>query len=490
MRVYIDTPLQEFSNDIGDVVRLFYGEGAVTASEADADMRLLHVHADTGIHWTESFQLVGKDVDVKQLTRIDSAEIKDGVEGKRRLKRLIKTTAYSVLKEFTDCRPAWGSLTGIRPTRLFYQHLHQGFTEDETARWMAEEFDISERKVNLLREIIKTQTGFLEDDPKLFDLYIGIPFCTTRCSFCSFSSGEIGDGRLVEPYLQALFKELEGTKDLACRLGLKLNAVYIGGGTPSSLSCAQLERLLCEVEKRFSEYREFTVEAGRPDTLDDEKLRMMKDHPVSRISINPQSMNEKTLRRIGRLHTPSDILRAFDAARDCGFDDINMDIIAALPGEDMGMFQKTLGWIRKLKPESLTVHTLAIKRSSKLHEQRYQQNDQLASQMVEEARHTAFELNLHPYYLYRQKYMADNLENVGYCSEGKVCRYNVDNMEETTHVIATGAGGISKFVPGKEKRILRSPNVSNIHQYIERIDEMIHRKDELFAAGEGILSCQ
>ena len=403
-----------------------------------------------------------------------------GLEEKRQLKRLIKRCCYRLLKEVTGRRPAWGSLTGIRPTRLYYQQMEGGKSRAEARAALAALFDLSEEKLDLLDEIITAQEGLIERPQNACDLYIGIPFCTTRCSYCSFSSGEIGNGRLVEPYLNALFHEIDLCSEMARDMGLDIRVGYIGGGTPSSLTTAQLDRLLEHVQRRFGTLSEMTVEAGRPDTLDREKLAMLRSHPVTRISINPQTMNDETLRVIGRAHTAQQTIDCYELARSLGFDDINMDVIAALPGEDYGMFAHTLHVIRVLNPDSLTVHTLAVKRSSRLHEQKYQQQEEDVARMVALGRETAHAMGMRAYYLYRQKYMAQNLENVGYARPASICRYNIDNMEETTSVLALGAGGISKCVMRQEEKILRAPNIANIEQYIDRVDEMAARKREAF----------
>ena len=284
----------------------------------------------------------------------------------------------------------------------------------------------------------------------------------------------------MEPYLNALFHEIETCAAMVKDMGLSVRVGYIGGGTPSSLNTDQLDRLLTHTLKCFDQLEEFTVEAGRPDTLDREKLSMMRSHPVTRISINPQTMNDETLRRIGRAHTAQQTVDTYALARSLGFDDINMDVIAALPGEDFDMFASTLEKVSSLAPESLTVHTLAIKRSSRLHEQGYQQCEKDVERMVELGRACAHRMGMRAYYLYRQKYMAENLENVGYAKPAHVCRYNIDNMEETTSVLALGAGGISKCVMKQEEKILRAPNIANIEQYIARVDEMIERKRAAF----------
>ena len=480
MKIAVHTPLTMFQNDIGDVVRLFYGEGAAVDAEETADARLVHMHEETEGQWRETFVLTDANGHEAQNT-LSAPTVFGGLEEKRQLKRLIKRCCYMLLKHVSGRQPAWGSLTGIRPTRLYYQQLENGKTREEARKTLAELFDLSREKIDLLDEILDAQQGLIDRRAKACDLYVGIPFCTTRCAYCSFSSGEIGDGHLIEPYLKALFREIEVCADMAREMGLHIRVGYIGGGTPSSLTTPQLESLLNHIEKHFGVMEEFTVEAGRPDTLDERKLRMIYEHPVTRISINPQTMNDETLVRIGRAHTAKQTEEAYALARRIGFNDINMDVIAALPGEDYAMFAHTLDEIERLRPESLTVHTLAIKRSSRLHEEKYAQREQDVARMVALGRQTAHDMCMRAYYLYRQKYMAENLENVGYALPGRFCRYNIDNMEETTSVLALGAGGISKCVMREEEKILRAPNIANIEQYIERVDEMIERKRAVFA---------
>ena len=480
MKIAVKTPLTAFRNDIGDVVRLFYGEGAAVEEAQSADARLTHIHEEADGLWHETFILTDSDGQTERNT-LSAPTVSGGLEEKRQLKRLIKRSCYLLFKRVSGRRPAWGSLTGIRPTRLYYQQLENGKTRGEARHALKTLFDLSQEKIDLLDEILDAQQGLIDRRVQACDLYIGIPFCTTRCAYCSFSSGEIGDGRLVEPYLNALLHEIEACAEMAREMGLHIRVGYIGGGTPSSLTTPQLERLLTHVEKHFGLLEEFTVEAGRPDTLDERKLRMLHNHPVTRISINPQTMNDETLVRIGRAHTAKQTVEAYELARSIGFDDINMDVIAALPGEDYAMFAHTLEEIHRLQPESLTVHTLAIKRSSRLHEEKYAQREQDVARMVALGRQTAHEMGMYAYYLYRQKYMAENLENVGYAKPGHYCRYNIDNMEETTSILALGAGGISKCVMREEEKILRAPNIANIEQYIERVDEMIERKRVVFA---------
>ena len=485
MKIAIHTPVDAFLNDIADVVRLFYGEGAAVSADEEADARLIHEHSVQERVWHETFTLTCGDTRQTHTLSgpaVSGAGRADTLEEKRQLKRLIKRCCYQLLKAYTGRRPAWGSLTGIRPTRLYYQQMERGRTREQARAELAQLFDLSKEKLDLLDEVIDAQQGLIRRDENACDLYVGIPFCTTRCAYCSFSSGEIGDGRLVEPYLHALFREIEACAALMREMGLSVRVGYMGGGTPSSLSTAQLDRLLAHIERHFGALEEWTVEAGRPDTLDKEKLSMMRSHPITRISINPQTMNDATLARIGRAHTARQTVETYELARKLGFGDINMDVIAALPGEDLPQFEHTLRCVRHLAPDSLTVHTLAIKRSSRLHEQRYRQQERDVESMVAMGRACAHDMGMRAYYLYRQKYMAENLENVGYARPECICRYNVDNMEETTSVLALGAGGISKCVMRQEEKILRAPNIANIAQYIERVDEMTARKRAAFVA--------
>ncbi|MBQ8092311.1 MAG: coproporphyrinogen dehydrogenase HemZ [Clostridia bacterium] len=480
MQILIKTNLPEFQNDIGDVVRLFFGEGTAIYT-GDEENICEHSHSEQAGNWTEQvrFVLDGRTV---EHTLSEPAAGDTPVEHKRLMKRLTKRTVYLALKAWTGRVLPWGSLTGIRPARLFRQQMDSGKTFDETVRQFRMDFDVSPERINLITEILEAQKPYLLPEPGTVDLYIGIPFCTTRCSYCSFSSGEIGDGHLVEPYLSALLHELDAVSDLVRTHGLAVRTAYIGGGTPTSLGAAQMDRLLSALFRAFPDITELTVEAGRPDTVDREKLTVLKQYPVTRISINPQTMNDSTLQAIGRAHTAQQCIDTYHLAREMGFTDINMDIITALPGEDLSMFEHTLEVVENLSPDSLTVHTLAIKHSSKLHEQRYEQRiDEMIQQMADKSRECAHRMGLRAYYLYRQKYMASNLENVGYAGPEKICRYNIDNMEETASVLALGAGGISKRIMGRDQRILRAPNVSNIEAYISRVDEMIERKAQMLS---------
>lgn len=482
--IWIRTDTPEFFSDLGDTLRLFYGDVQVSLTEGDTVFE--HHFSDADGAWTDIWRCEG-DEEVLSQPAIEGTS----VEIKRVRKRQVKYCLYKLLKKRTGRQLPWGSLTGIRPTRLLFEAMEQGMTLEQAEKHVIDAFDVSPDRASLLSEIARMQDGLRELAPNEFDLYIGIPFCRTRCTYCSFSAGEIGKGKLVQPYVEALLREIELSKALMEEKGLKLRAGYIGGGTPTAIPCGDLERILAAAQKAFPGAVEWTVEAGRPDTIDEDKLRMLLDHAVTRISVNPQTFSDETLKIIGRAHTGADTIRAYELARRLGFDDINMDIIAALPGETVADFDHTLSVLEDLKPDSITVHSLAIKRSSKLHEQLHvnvgqhsQVSAEGAAEMIAMARRRITAGGWKPYYLYRQKYMAGNLENVGYSRPGKACLYNIGNMEETASVLALGAGAISKWLFDRALRIERAPNVRNIEEYINRVDEMVERKRAVIFSGE------
>ncbi len=400
---------------------------------------------------------------------------------RRAARRLCKQTLYDLCRKTTGIHPPWGSMTGVRPTHLMLEALAEGLTPEDAIERMVERFDVLRPKAELLAEIALTQRKLPAPGDQWIDVYIGIPFCTTRCAYCSFSSGEIGNGRLVPPYMDALEKEIRGCAEILRRSGRTLRALYVGGGTPTALPEDDFRRLMALIAECFPGALEYTVEAGRPDTITRDKLRAVLDAGVRRISINPQTMNDRTLRVIGRAHTAAQVVDAYRLAREEGIPHINMDVIAGLPGENEWDFARTMEAARALRPESLTVRTLAIKRSSRMSLENAPLPDgEMTARMVAMGMETARSLDLVPYYMYRQKYMAGNLENTGYALPGHACLYNVDMMEETSHVLAMGAGGISKRIWPEEGHITRAPNVSNIEEYIRRTDEMLGRKREIF----------
>lgn len=403
-------------------------------------------------------------------------------EDRKEGKNVLKACLYELLSEVTGKRLPWGTLTGIRPTKIPMAMYEEGKSREEAAAHLREVYKASEEKIRLCTRVAENERRILEsaDYHKSLSLYIGIPFCPTICLYCSFSSYPLNVWeKEVDNYLTALFKEIEKVSEMI--RGYHLTTVYMGGGTPTSLNARQMDALLCCMEKYFdlNGIREFTIEAGRPDSLDMDKLRMIKSHGIERISINPQTLNQKTLDVIGRRHTVEDVDRAFNMARQAGFDNINMDIILGLPGETSEDVLRTLSGVRAMRPDSLTVHSLAVKRASRLNqnlEQYPPASQEEVNRMIGMALETAEAMDMEPYYMYRQKNMAGNLENVGYSKPGKECLYNILIMEEKQSIIALGAGGSTKIVYPEEKRIERIENVKSVKDYIERIDEMIQRK--------------
>ena len=414
--------------------------------------------------------------------RIVLSDPSDRIAVKNELKRLL----YGLLSEETKKQLPWGTLTGIRPTKIAMQLLEQGKTPEETRNYMENTYLASEEKADLSVDIALREQEILSGIhyEKGYSLYIGIPFCPTTCLYCSFTSFPIcAWKKRVEEYLDALEKEIDFVRE-ACRDKV-LDSVYIGGGTPTTLEPDQLDRLLGKVKSSFdwSHVKEFTVEAGRADSITREKLRALKRHGVTRISVNPQTMNEKTLKLIGRQHTVAQVKEAFRLAREEGFDNINMDLILGLPGETEADVAYTIDRVKALGPDSLTVHSLAIKRASHL-SQWIQENGISALHNTDETMRIAAagakELGMEPYYLYRQKNMSGNFENVGYARPGKAGIYNILIMEEKESILALGAGTISKEVY-PSGRIERCDSVKDVALYLEKVDEMIERKRKLLS---------
>lgn len=388
---------------------------------------------------------------------------------------------YRLLAEYTGKELPWGILTGVRPTKLIFERIERG--EAGHLKYMTDKYLVSQAKAALATRVAATEYQLLDsiDYKNGYSLYVGIPFCPSICNYCSFGSHPIDRfNDCVEPYLEALKKEIVFAS--SCFPQRQLKTVYFGGGTPTSVSAEQLRGLISCVKDSFdmSGVCEFTVEAGRPDSITEDKLVMLKEEGIGRISINPQTMVLRTLNTIGRKHTPEQIVDAFRLARKLGFDNINMDLIAGLSGENLDDFKYTLDCLERLDPDSITVHTLAHKRAARLttDSEVYEGLDAVdVPQMVETAAEYMRKHGYEPYYLYRQKNMTDNLENVGYAKKGCEGLYNILIMEEKQIILACGSGASSKFVRDNgDKRFERVENVKNVHEYIARIDEMIERK--------------
>ncbi|MGN1318634.1 MAG: coproporphyrinogen dehydrogenase HemZ [Lachnospirales bacterium] len=396
----------------------------------------------------------------------------------REQKRVLGLSINKAVNSILHLPMPWGILTGVRPAKLVSELWAEGVDTDTIKNIFREKYSVSEEKIDLMVKVAYEEKKIVEGGLGKIGLYIGIPFCPTRCLYCSFTSYPLDKySKKVDLYLDSLEKEMAFVSPYLHNK--EIESIYIGGGTPTSLNEKQLERLLYCVDKYFNTAVEYTVEAGRPDTITYEKLRLLKDFNVGRISINPQTLNDKTLKLIGREHSVDMFYNAFEMARSVGHNHINTDIILGLPNEGEKEVTYTMEGLKKLSPESITVHTLAVKRASRLKEtlEKYPLTDfNNMEKMIAISREYTSLMGMTPYYMYRQKNMVGNFENVGYCKENCQCIYNVAIMEEKQSIIALGAGGSTKICDNNENRIERVFNVKSVDDYILRIDEMIDRK--------------
>ncbi|MEE1227352.1 MAG: coproporphyrinogen dehydrogenase HemZ [Lachnospiraceae bacterium] len=392
---------------------------------------------------------------------------------------------YRIFSEYSGKTLPWGMLTGIRPTKIMRSWQREtGDSSEVLEKRFMDTYLADAQKAHLLTRVAGAENRILsqKDYGKEYSLYIGIPFCPTTCLYCSFASYPVERfGQRMEEYLQALFKELDYVA--GTYRDKPLTTIYIGGGTPTALTAELLKRLMDKIHQLFpvEDLVEFTVEAGRPDSITEAKLRVLKEAGVSRISINPQTMHQRTLDLIGRRHTVDQTIEAFHLARELGFDNINMDIITGLPGESVKEIRETLEKIAELKPDCLTVHSLAIKRAAHLNIEMKRYGSLVwgsTNEMLTMVDDLAKEMGMIPYYMYRQKNIPGNLENIGYCIPGKECYYNILIMEEQQDILACGAGTSTKYVNTETGHIVRSENVKSLDHYINRVDEMIQRKVE------------
>lgn len=398
-------------------------------------------------------------------------------------KNALKQAIYKKLSVLTGKMPEWGIHTGVRPVKLVGELFNKLGSMELVIDKLKNFYLFNDEKISLICNIYQKQQELLDVPVQnSVGFYIGIPFCPTRCLYCSFTSNQSEPDKIQE-YMEALHKEIRHTGKMMAEIGMYPESIYIGGGTPTTLTAEQLDRLLQEINMAYdlSKNKEFTVEAGRPDTITLEKLQVLKKNGIERISINPQTMKDKTLELIGRAHNSNDILNAFNMARSVGIPIINTDIIAGLPEETLEDFEKTIDTMIKLGAENITVHTLAVKRASRLidvdSDFHYKQA-LIVKDMLALSKDKLYKNHYKPYYLYRQKHMAGSLENVGYAKNGCEGIYNIRIMEEHQTVVALGAGGISKAYYPEENRLERVPNVSNFEIYISRLNEMLQRKDD------------
>lgn len=479
-----------FYRDIELIAGLFFSEAkVVTDAESQPDVDLFIRLEDRGDLVTAAVEMVDPDdgqrwtaVHTKQL----SPTVTTGRERRKKVKQTISHAWLRVLQKATGVVQPWGILTGVRPTKLVHTLLLAGHGKEEVRRLLQSEYLIQPEKIALLEEIVDRQQTVLPDLYELdreVSLYIGIPFCPTKCAYCTFPAYAIqGRNGSVTAFLEGLHEEIAAVGDWLNDRGLPITTVYFGGGTPTSISAEQMDALFSQMKRSFHAFdgvREWTVEAGRPDTIDEEKLHVLKKWGVDRISINPQSFRNETLKTIGRHHTVEETLTKFALAREMGMNNINMDLIIGLPGEGLETFRENLRMIEQLKPESLTVHTLSFKRGSTMTQNkrkyRVANRDEVAD-MVNLAREWTKKAGYVPYYLYRQKNILGNQENVGYALPGHESLYNIIIMEERHTIIGLGCGAVSKIIPPRTSKVNRWSNPKEPQAYIDTYRTMIPEK--------------
>lgn len=484
-----------FEYEVRELVKLFFKQNEIEIIQLENKCDVVDGNSDKLVLISELSFRDDKTIACAEIrgyevvTAENNLDMKNELEKKKIFKMLIKKSILILLNKTYKIQVPWGILTGIRPTKIVHELIEKGLVEEEILLTLVNDYCINHDKAQLLLDIAQTEHKFVYpiDETKV-SLYISIPFCPTRCSYCSFPSNPLlQSSHLVDSYVNALCTEIIGVSKAINIAGKKVQTIYIGGGTPTTLSVEQFQRLFHTINTNIdlTNLEEFTVEAGRPDTITYEKLLFLKNANITRLSINPQTMNDCTLKEIGREHTVYELIESYNLAQEMGFENINMDIIIGLPGEDSDMVKHTMEELQKLSPTNLTVHTLAVKRASKLKEQEEEYN--LAHQddvmdMLNITQKYAKNMRLNPYYMYRQKHMVGNLENVGYSLPGYECIYNIQIMEEKQTIIAMGAGAVSKFTFPSENRLERVPNIKNLEQYIDRVDEMIERKRKFLNA--------
>ncbi len=478
----LHTSNPEYFNDICEAIRLFIDTRRIERLESTSvpseGYAILHTLEGAEGMMTSTAQLYADGNPVAKNT-FTVAMPQGALEKKREAKRASKISVYRALLHFFKTPLPWGSLTGIRPTKLLRDSETLLGSKGAKALFLST-FDVSPQKYEFAKAIVDAQTGLYPGENEL-DVYIGIPFCVTRCAYCSFASYTPDVFKDAETqYVQALLSELDCAKKI---IGSRhVRALYIGGGTPTALTVSGLEKVLSRASELAHHAKEFTVEAGRPDTITSEKLSLIKASGADRISVNAQTLFDETLLRIGRRHTAAEFFESYELAKKTGFNAINVDLIAGLPGETQAHVEKSVKQVIGLKPENITVHTLAVKRASAFAAANMDAfpTDKQNAQSVEKAHELLESAGYRAYYMYRQKYMKGSLENAGYTQPGKACLYNIDNMEELCDVLAFGAGAISKRLFLGGVRIERAANVKDLKGYIERYSEMADAKRALF----------
>ncbi len=454
----IETPLTQFESDLKEVL---------TAMQIEDSVKIRHLFKESENKFVNTFIINGQSYAYGNLVK----PFKDDIEKKRFVKRYAKLSLYKALERAFNKSLPWGALTGIRPTKLAYKEIEENGSFEE---FFLDTMKVSKEKNELIKKIIDSQKGIYQNNNGNTDFFVFIPFCPTKCKYCSFISADVRVmGKYVNDYTDTLIKEIKESKSLI----QNLKSIYVGGGTPVCLDNQNLERILKELAL-INNGVEFTVEAGRPDVITEDNLKLLKDYGVTRICVNPQTFNDDTLKLIGRNHTAKDIIEKYELAKK--YFDVNMDLIAGLEGENFSSFKNTLDKTISLSPENITVHTLCIKRGSKLAESATYLAVEEIDKMVNYAHIALNDSGYNPYYLYRQKYMAGNLENTGYALPNKQCVYNINAMEEITSVIACGANAISKTVSYNLEKIERYANPKDVLTYLNKIDIILEKKKVLF----------
>lgn len=485
--IYVKIIGHNFIYELKEMILQYFHKGNIVFLDKDDKQDLKNVYLirivlekrnDGNIVYTK-IEMNGKEIAKSEIRLTNNYFL----QNKKITLQKIKMTLYHAMKDGFDHILPWGVLTGIRPGKIVHKLIDQGFSKDEILNLLKNNYLLSKDKADLLMNVAENERDIIYPIcKKTISLYIGIPFCPSRCIYCSFLSFVLTKDRsILEKYMDTLKFEIKRIANYIKDHNLHVKAIYIGGGTPTILNTGELKSLLYTIgqELNLKDVKEYTLEAGRPDTIDREKLKIALQYGISRISINPQTMNENTLNKIGRNHSPADIIKSFYLAREMGFNFINMDLILGLPGENCKTLINTLNHIKYLQPENLTIHIMSLKRGSKLYENiddipfDWEKN---ITEMQEISKNFASDNGYFPYYLYRQKYMLGNLENVGYCKEGYKSVYNILMMSEKQTIIGLGAGSVTKVFFPQEDRIERFPNVKDVGLYNKRIKEMIDQK--------------
>lgn len=483
---------EDWNRVLNHIANLFYEDSKIVVAAEDADLSFhfdYSIGSDFSVHTESRLEVDGQTYTSKYSIQYQS----EGTEREQaiRIKRALSHVMLDVLEQYTGMTQQWGILTGVRPTKLYHKYRKQGLTDDEIFAVLKEDFRISDSKIALMREIVKRQLAIIPDLDEIgkeISIYIGVPFCPTKCAYCTFPAYAIQSNRKagrVESFIDGLHVEIRAMGKWLKENNMNITSVYWGGGTPTSIEAEEMDALYKTMFDSFpnpENIREITVEAGRPDTITPEKINVLKKWGIDRISVNPQSYTDETLKAIGRHHTVQETIDKFWLSRNSGMNNINMDLIIGLPNEGIEEFQHSLDESAKMQPESLTVHTLSFKRASEMthNKDKYKVADrETVTKMMEMASDWTAENGYAPYYLYRQKNILGNLENVGYCKPGEESIYNIVIMEEVQTILGIGCGASTKFVNPYTGKIKQFHNPKDPAAYIMTFEDAIEKKIEM-----------